>query len=207
MVGVTPKGTDVVTAPANHSPLFYLDETAHSAGDAGDRPPSPSTTSCRGHDDGNDCRGPARAATREWSRRFVRPAASTPCARASSRCAASSSTCSSRSPASTASWCAVFETCMARPGSAHRRVSGRTPKGVSRPRAPVPDLQRGVLRGRIAGAAARSSSRRSTRICTRNPGACSRPRLVAGPAGGPAHHAGGLCAGVRPGRSRSRRDR
>ena len=28
MVGVTPKGTDVVTAPANHSPLFYLDETA-----------------------------------------------------------------------------------------------------------------------------------------------------------------------------------
>jgi amidohydrolase len=28
MVGVTPKGTDPVTAPANHSPLFYLDETA-----------------------------------------------------------------------------------------------------------------------------------------------------------------------------------
>jgi amidohydrolase len=28
MVGVTPKGTDVVSAPANHSPLFYLDETA-----------------------------------------------------------------------------------------------------------------------------------------------------------------------------------
>ena len=28
MVGVTPKGTDVATAPANHSPLFYLDETA-----------------------------------------------------------------------------------------------------------------------------------------------------------------------------------
>jgi amidohydrolase len=28
MVGVTPKGTDVLTAPANHSPLFYLDETA-----------------------------------------------------------------------------------------------------------------------------------------------------------------------------------
>jgi len=28
MVGVTPKGTDVITAPANHSPLFYLDETA-----------------------------------------------------------------------------------------------------------------------------------------------------------------------------------
>jgi len=28
MVGVTPKGTDVVKAPANHSPLFYLDETA-----------------------------------------------------------------------------------------------------------------------------------------------------------------------------------
>ncbi len=28
MVGVTPKGADVVTAPANHSPLFYLDETA-----------------------------------------------------------------------------------------------------------------------------------------------------------------------------------
>jgi amidohydrolase len=25
---VTPKGTDVTTAPANHSPLFYLDETA-----------------------------------------------------------------------------------------------------------------------------------------------------------------------------------
>jgi len=28
MVGVTPKGTNVITAPANHSPLFYLDETA-----------------------------------------------------------------------------------------------------------------------------------------------------------------------------------
>jgi len=28
MVGVTPRGTDVTTAPANHSPLFYLDETA-----------------------------------------------------------------------------------------------------------------------------------------------------------------------------------
>jgi amidohydrolase len=28
MVGVTPKGTDVKDAPANHSPLFYLDETA-----------------------------------------------------------------------------------------------------------------------------------------------------------------------------------
>ena len=28
MVGTTPKGTDPVTAPANHSPLFYLDETA-----------------------------------------------------------------------------------------------------------------------------------------------------------------------------------
>jgi amidohydrolase len=28
MVGVTPKGTDVLTAPANHSPLFYLDEAA-----------------------------------------------------------------------------------------------------------------------------------------------------------------------------------
>jgi amidohydrolase len=28
MVGATPKGTDVVTAPANHSPLFYLDEAA-----------------------------------------------------------------------------------------------------------------------------------------------------------------------------------
>ncbi|HET9473842.1 MAG TPA: hypothetical protein VFO82_08110, partial [Steroidobacteraceae bacterium] len=28
MVGVTPRGTDVVAAPANHSPLFYLDETA-----------------------------------------------------------------------------------------------------------------------------------------------------------------------------------
>ena len=28
MVGVTPRGTDVRTAPANHSPLFYLDETA-----------------------------------------------------------------------------------------------------------------------------------------------------------------------------------
>ena len=28
MVGVTPKGTDVLKAPANHSPLFYLDETA-----------------------------------------------------------------------------------------------------------------------------------------------------------------------------------
>ncbi len=28
MVGVTPAGTNVVDAPANHSPLFYLDETA-----------------------------------------------------------------------------------------------------------------------------------------------------------------------------------
>ena len=28
MVGVTPQGTDVTTAPANHSPLFYLDEAA-----------------------------------------------------------------------------------------------------------------------------------------------------------------------------------
>jgi amidohydrolase len=28
MVGVTPKGTNVITAPANHSPLFYLDEEA-----------------------------------------------------------------------------------------------------------------------------------------------------------------------------------
>jgi amidohydrolase len=28
MVGVTPKGTDVTTAPANHSDLFYLDESA-----------------------------------------------------------------------------------------------------------------------------------------------------------------------------------
>jgi len=28
MVGSTPKGTDVLTAPANHSPLFYLDEAA-----------------------------------------------------------------------------------------------------------------------------------------------------------------------------------
>jgi amidohydrolase len=28
MVGSTPRGTDVVTAPANHSPLFYLDESA-----------------------------------------------------------------------------------------------------------------------------------------------------------------------------------
>jgi amidohydrolase len=28
MVGVTPKGADVVAAPANHSPLFYLDEAA-----------------------------------------------------------------------------------------------------------------------------------------------------------------------------------
>jgi amidohydrolase len=28
MVGVTPKGTSVLTAPANHSPLFYLDEAA-----------------------------------------------------------------------------------------------------------------------------------------------------------------------------------
>lgn len=28
MVGVTPVGTDVTTAPANHSPLFYLDEKA-----------------------------------------------------------------------------------------------------------------------------------------------------------------------------------
>jgi amidohydrolase len=27
-VGVTPKGTDPATAPANHSPLFYIDETA-----------------------------------------------------------------------------------------------------------------------------------------------------------------------------------
>jgi amidohydrolase len=27
-VGVTPRGTDVTTAPSNHSPLFYLDETA-----------------------------------------------------------------------------------------------------------------------------------------------------------------------------------
>lgn len=27
-VGVTPPGTDVTTAPSNHSPLFYLDETA-----------------------------------------------------------------------------------------------------------------------------------------------------------------------------------
>jgi amidohydrolase len=27
-VGVTPRGTDPATAPANHSPLFYLDETA-----------------------------------------------------------------------------------------------------------------------------------------------------------------------------------
>ena len=28
MVGITPKGTNVINAPANHSPLFYLDETA-----------------------------------------------------------------------------------------------------------------------------------------------------------------------------------
>jgi amidohydrolase len=28
MVGSTPKGTDVLTAPANHSPLFYLDEAS-----------------------------------------------------------------------------------------------------------------------------------------------------------------------------------
>ena len=28
MVGVTPAGTNVTDAPANHSPLFYLDETA-----------------------------------------------------------------------------------------------------------------------------------------------------------------------------------
>jgi amidohydrolase len=28
MVGSTPKGTDALTAPANHSPLFYLDEAA-----------------------------------------------------------------------------------------------------------------------------------------------------------------------------------
>ncbi|HEU5134218.1 MAG TPA: amidohydrolase [Steroidobacteraceae bacterium] len=28
MVGITPKGTNVLTAPANHSPLFYLDETS-----------------------------------------------------------------------------------------------------------------------------------------------------------------------------------
>jgi amidohydrolase len=28
MVGVTPKGSSVITAPANHSPLFYLDEAA-----------------------------------------------------------------------------------------------------------------------------------------------------------------------------------
>jgi amidohydrolase len=28
MVGVTPQGTNVLTAPANHSPMFYLDETA-----------------------------------------------------------------------------------------------------------------------------------------------------------------------------------
>jgi amidohydrolase len=28
MVGVTPKGTNVITAPANHSPMFYLDEAA-----------------------------------------------------------------------------------------------------------------------------------------------------------------------------------
>jgi metal-dependent amidase/aminoacylase/carboxypeptidase family protein len=28
MVGVTPKGTDVADAAANHSPLFYIDETA-----------------------------------------------------------------------------------------------------------------------------------------------------------------------------------
>ncbi len=28
MVGITPKGTNVLTAPANHSPLFYMDEAA-----------------------------------------------------------------------------------------------------------------------------------------------------------------------------------
>jgi amidohydrolase len=28
MVGITPKGANVLTAPANHSPLFYLDEAA-----------------------------------------------------------------------------------------------------------------------------------------------------------------------------------
>ena len=28
MVGITPKGTNVLTAPANHSPLFYVDEAA-----------------------------------------------------------------------------------------------------------------------------------------------------------------------------------
>jgi amidohydrolase len=28
MVGSTPRGTDVVTAPANHSPLFFLDEAS-----------------------------------------------------------------------------------------------------------------------------------------------------------------------------------
>jgi amidohydrolase len=28
MVGITPKDTNVLTAPANHSPLFYLDETS-----------------------------------------------------------------------------------------------------------------------------------------------------------------------------------
>jgi metal-dependent amidase/aminoacylase/carboxypeptidase family protein len=28
MVGVTPKGTNVLTAPANHSPEFFLDEAA-----------------------------------------------------------------------------------------------------------------------------------------------------------------------------------
>ena len=28
MVGITPKGTNVITAPANHSPLFYMDEAA-----------------------------------------------------------------------------------------------------------------------------------------------------------------------------------
>jgi len=28
MVGVTPKGADPATAPANHSALFYIDETA-----------------------------------------------------------------------------------------------------------------------------------------------------------------------------------
>jgi amidohydrolase len=27
-VGVTPRGTDTITAPSNHSPLFYLDEAA-----------------------------------------------------------------------------------------------------------------------------------------------------------------------------------
>jgi len=32
MVGSTPKGTDVLTAPANHSPLFYLDEPSIALG-------------------------------------------------------------------------------------------------------------------------------------------------------------------------------